>query len=223
MIAELQAVTKSYPLMETRVLNEVSLQVPPNCSIAITGPSGSGKSTLLNILGTLDSPDSGKLILNGTQADYADNQIISKIRNRFIGFVFQSHHLLPQLTLLENIQLPLLPIADSGEKQQAMERGIALMKRIGLSEKLNSRPSQASVGECQRTALVRALVNSPKLLLADEPTGSLDSENADNLINLLLELQKEQGFSMVVVTHSMEIASKLQIVYQLKSGTLNVI
>lgn len=220
MIAELQAVSKSYPLLETKVLNDVSLQIPPNSSIAITGPSGSGKSTLLNILGTLDSPDSGKLILNGTHPDYIDNQLISNIRNKFIGFVFQSHHLLPQLTLLENIQLPLLPLTNSDEKQQAIERGIALMKRIGLSEKLNSRPSQASVGECQRTALVRGLVNSPKLLLADEPTGSLDSENAGNLIDLLLELQKEQGFSMVVVTHSMEIASRLQKVYQLKSGIL---
>ncbi|MBK7213005.1 MAG: ABC transporter ATP-binding protein [Bacteroidales bacterium] len=223
MIAELQAVSKSYPLMETKVLNEVSLRIPSNTSIAITGPSGSGKSTLLNILGTLDTPDSGKLILDGSEPNYSDNQLISNIRNKLIGFVFQSHHLLPQLTLLENIQLPLLPLTNNSEKQQAMERGIALMKRIGLSEKLNSRPSQVSVGECQRTAMVRAMVNSPKLLLADEPTGSLDSENASLLIDLLLELQKEQGFSMVVVTHSMEIATKLQKVYQLKSGSLKQI
>lgn len=223
MIAELQSVSKSYPLLETKVLNDVSLQIPADSSVAITGPSGSGKSTLLNILGTLDAPDSGRVILNGSEPIYSDNQLISSLRNKFIGFVFQSHHLLPQLSLLENIQLPLLPLKDSDEKSQAYQRGIALMKRIGLGEKLNSRPSQASVGECQRTALVRALVNSPKLLLADEPTGSLDAENANLLIDLLLELKKEQGFSMVLVTHSMEIASRMQQVCQLKSGILTLL
>ncbi|HNW53476.1 MAG TPA: ABC transporter ATP-binding protein [Bacteroidales bacterium] len=224
MLAELQQVTKYYGLpgsdQSSRVLHEISLQIAECENIAIVGPSGSGKSTLLNILGTLDSPTSGRVLLKGISVNDMDESRLAETRNKDIGFVFQMHYLLPQLTLLENILLPLLPQKDKILQKNAHEQALQLIHRVGLSKQLHKFPSQLSGGECQRTAVVRALINKPRLLLADEPTGSLDAANASQLADLLAELNKEQGVAMVIVTHSMELAGRSDKIYRLQEGKL---
>ncbi|MFA5972984.1 MAG: ABC transporter ATP-binding protein [Lentimicrobiaceae bacterium] len=226
MLAELSQITKYFEQqgssVRNHVLQEISLQIGNNEKIAIVGPSGSGKSTLLNILGTLDKPSSGKVILDGVAVDLMPEIQLAELRNTFIGFVFQMHHLLPQLTLLENVLLPLLPQKNKNIRKTANERAMHLINRVGLSGHIHQYPSQLSVGECQRTAVVRALINQPKLLLADEPTGSLDAANAAQLAQLLTELNFEQNVAMVVVTHSMELASKMDKIYQLREGKLAI-
>jgi len=224
MLAELQHISKYYEQanseIQNRVLHEISLQIESNERIAIVGPSGSGKSTLLNIMGTLDKPSSGKVMLEGAPIDQMDDNRLAEIRNTFIGFVFQMHHLLPQLTLLENVLLPLLPLKDKKVIEEARKRALQLIDRVGLSGHIRQFPAQLSVGECQRTAVVRALINQPKLLLADEPTGSLDADNAAQLAQLLIELNREQNVALVIATHSMELASKMDKIYQLREGKL---
>ena len=225
MLAELQHISKYYgqPGNSTQnlVLNDISIQITSNERIAIVGPSGSGKSTLLNILGTLDKPSSGKVFLDEVLIDHTNENRLADIRNRFSGFVFQMHHLLPQLTLLENILLPLLPQKNKSDKKLANERALYLINRVGLSGNIHQFPSQLSVGECQRTAVVRALINQPRLLLADEPTGSLDADNAALLAQLLSDLNREQNVALVIVTHSMELAGKMDKIYQLREGKLS--
>jgi len=227
MLAELKHLTKYYeqPGSDIRnlVLETVSLEINENARIAIVGPSGSGKSTLLNILGTLDKPTSGKVLLDGSPIEKMNENQVAAIRNSFIGFVFQMHHLLPQLTLLENVMLPLLPQKDKRLLKSANELALHLINRVGLSNHRDKFPSQLSVGECQRTAVVRALINQPRLLLADEPTGSLDAANAGQLVQLLIELNKEQNVALVIVTHSMELAGKMEKRYLLREGKLMLI
>ena len=224
MLAELQHITKQYEQpgssIKNLVLHDISLEIRNNERIAIVGPSGSGKSTLLNILGTLDKPSSGKVFLDGASADQMDENRLAEIRNTFIGFVFQMHHLLPQLTLLENVLLPLLPLKDKNTLTLSKQRALQLIDRVGLSGHIRHFPSQLSVGECQRTAVVRALINKPKLLLADEPTGSLDADNAAQLAQLLTELNQEINVALVLVTHSLELAAKMDKIYQLREGKL---
>jgi len=222
MLANLQNITKYYEQpgsnIRSMVLDDIAFQINENERIAIVGPSGSGKSTLLNILGTLDKPTSGKVFLDGLSIEQLDNNQLAEIRNSFIGFVFQMHHLLPQLTLLENVLLPLLPKKDKTVRETAQERALYLIDRVGLSAHIKKYPSQLSVGECQRIAVVRALINQPRILLADEPTGSLDAANADQLATLLSELNREQNIAIVIVTHSMELAGKMDKVYHLREG-----
>ena len=224
MLAELSQITKYYEqqgsLVRNHVLQEISLQIANNERIAIVGPSGSGKSTLLNILGTLDKPSSGKVFLEGLAVDQMPEIKLAELRNTFIGFVFQMHHLLPQLTLFENVMLPVLPQKDKSATISAGQRAIHLIERVGLIDHMHQYPSQLSVGECQRSAVVRALINQPRLLLADEPTGSLDAASAEKLANLLAELNREQNVAMVIVTHSMELAAKMDKIYQLREGRL---
>ena len=226
MLAELQNITKFYgqPGSSGRnhVLQDISLQISKNERVAIVGPSGSGKSTLLNILGTLDHPSSGKVFLEGDSIDQMSESRLAGIRNTYLGFVFQMHHLLPQLTLFENVMLPLLPQKDKRNLNSSSDHALQLIERVGLSDHIHQFPSQLSVGECQRTAIVRALINKPKLLLADEPTGSLDAANANKLAILLTELNLEQNVAMVIVTHSMELALKMDKIYQLREGKLTV-
>jgi len=224
MLAELIQISKYYQQPgagnQNLVLDKVCLSIRENETIAIVGPSGSGKSTLLNLLGTLDRPSSGKIILNGFDAgEMKDNQV-ADIRTRFIGHVFQLHYLLPQLTLIENVLLPLLARKDKPDQLAMRTRALELIERVGLSDHVNQFPYSMSVGECQRVAVVRALINQPRLLLADEPTGSLDAENADQLGKLLVELNVEQQIAIVVVTHSTELASRMQTRYKLTSGKL---
>ncbi|MEI8004928.1 MAG: ABC transporter ATP-binding protein [Bacteroidota bacterium] len=224
MLAELQDIRKHYnktlSARQVPVLDGISLSIGENESIAVTGPSGSGKTTLLNILGTLDMPDSGNMILNGRNVFELKEDELAGLRNSFIGFVFQLHYLLPQLSLVENVMLPLLPLKDKAAYMQGYERALGLIERTGLKDLINQKPSGLSVGECQRAAVVRALVNRPRLLLADEPTGSLDAETAARLGELLSELRKEENISLVVVTHSPQLAGMMDKVYRLGSGKL---
>lgn len=226
MLAELHHITKYYEqpgsAIHNLVLHDISLQIADKEQIAIVGPSGSGKSTLLNILGTLDRPSTGKVLLNGDSIEQMPEIKLAEIRNTMIGFVFQKHHLLPQLTLLENVLLPLLQQKNKNVLKSVQERALYLISRVGLSEHLKKYPAQLSVGECQRTAVVRALINQPGLLLADEPTGSLDAANADQLASLLIELNREQNTTLVLVTHSTELASKMDKIYQLRDGNLKL-
>jgi len=217
MLAELQHVSKHY---DQPVLKDISLIIHRGDSIAIVGPSGSGKSTLLNILGTLDRPTSGRVIINGEPVGSLDDDRRAGIRNHFIGFVFQLHYLLPQLTLFENVLLPLLPEKNRSVVQAAERRAVQLIERVGLRERSHHLPGQLSVGECQRAAVVRALVNKPGLLLADEPTGSLDEEHAAALGNMLAGLNFEEKMGLVVVTHSMELARRMKVIYRLHQGRL---
>jgi ABC-type lipoprotein export system ATPase subunit len=223
MIAELQNISKEYResgLVADTVLEGISLTIGEKDTIAITGPSGSGKTTLLNILGTLDKPSSGKVWLGGREVRNMEEETLAEFRNRFIGFVFQLHYLLPQLTILENVLLPTMVVRETVFRKNATERALMILERVGLKDHLKKYPSTLSVGECQRTAVVRALINKPGLLLADEPTGSLDASNAGRLTDLLTGLQEEQGFAMVIVTHSPVIASRMKTKYKLGSGKL---
>lgn len=224
MLAELQHISKYYEqpgsTVRNQVLDDISLQIAGSDRIAIVGPSGSGKSTLLNILGTLDKPSTGKVILDNTEVDQLNENHLAEIRNTFVGFVFQMHYLLPQLTLLENVLLPLLPQKDKNFLKSAGDRALHLIDHVGLSGYLHKYPSQLSVGECQRTAVVRALINQPRLLLADEPTGSLDAANANQLATLLTDLNREQNVALVIVTHSMDLAAKMDKIYHLREGKL---
>ncbi len=224
MLAELLSITKHYnqpgSSISNLVLDNISFQIADKERIAIVGPSGSGKSTLLNILGTLDKPTSGTVLLDGSTVESMDFDRLAGIRNSMIGFVFQMHHLLPQLTLLENVMLPLLPQKDKNSLKPAADLAKHLIERVGLSNHIHKYPSQLSVGECQRTAVIRALINQPRLLLADEPTGSLDAANATQLADLLIELNREQNVALVIVTHSMEIASKMDKIYHLRERKL---
>ncbi|HTA29638.1 MAG TPA: ABC transporter ATP-binding protein [Candidatus Cybelea sp.] len=202
------------------VLKGVSLEVARGESLAIIGPSGSGKSTLLNIIGTLDRATSGEVILAGQDLSKLDEAKLAEVRNRQIGFVFQAHHLLPQCTVMENVLVPTLADAKGDAIKGAPERAERLLKRVGLGERMAHRPGQLSGGERQRVAVVRALINQPRLLLADEPTGALDRVSAEQLAQLLLELNREEGVTLIVVTHAPDLARKMGRVLELKDGLL---
>ncbi len=200
-------------------MDQLDLQITRGERIAVVGPSGSGKTTLLNIIGTLDQSDSGKIFFDGDEITSFNERELAKFRSTKIGFIFQLHHLLPQLSLAENILLPTL--ADKSlQGKETIDRAKRLINRLGLSAVAQQKPAELSGGECQRTAVARALINQPELILADEPTGALDHESAFNLVNLLLELNKEEGLSLIVVTHSMEVARKMDTIYSLEEGKL---
>jgi len=216
MLLELTHVSKSYGAVD--VLRDVNLQLTTGKRMAIIGPSGSGKSTLLNIIGALDLPTRGTMNLDGRDLSHLAENELAGIRNRQIGFIFQLHHLLPQCTVLENVLIPTLTSHTTDADCARAER---LLERVGLKHRLTHRPGQLSGGECQRVAVVRALINQPKLLLADEPTGSLDHASATNLGQLLTELNKEEGVALVLVTHSLELAHQMPRVLELRDGTLH--
>jgi lipoprotein-releasing system ATP-binding protein len=214
-------ISKSF-IQRGLVLDNLSLDVNRGDTIAIMGPSGSGKTTLMNIIGLLDKPDSGTISFIGSDiGNYSDDESAS-YRSRNIGFVFQEHLLLPHLTVGENILLPLLAIKRS-RKESAIseERAASLMKKTGISDLASKYPGTISGGEAQRAALVRSLVNNPSILLADEPTGSLDAYNADNLGDLLLEMNRESGITLIVATHSEKLAGKMARTMILGNGTLS--
>jgi lipoprotein-releasing system ATP-binding protein len=202
------------------VLNDITLTINSGDSIAIVGPSGSGKSTLLNIIGGLDSPTSGQVLFEKQPLSaFTENQLAA-FRNRETGFVFQLHHLLPQLTLIENVLVPTIPLKTNPKDHSAYDRALELLKSVHLADKLHQYPAELSVGECQRTAVVRALINQPTLLLADEPTGSLDQQSANEMGDLLCSVNRNYNITLVVVTHSITLAEKMNIVYELKDGML---
>jgi lipoprotein-releasing system ATP-binding protein len=217
-LLELDEVSKDYG--DSNVLRDVNLRLGEGEAIAVVGPSGSGKSTLLNIIGTLDRPSSGRVLLDGHDLLELSADEIALVRNRKIGFVFQLHHLLPQCTVLENVLIPTLTLAAKGENDEAHSRAERLLDRVGLAARKAQRPGQVSGGERQRAAVVRALINQPRLLLADEPTGSLDRASAEDLRKLLVELNRDEGVALIVVTHSMDLARGLDRIYEMRDGSL---
>lgn len=223
-LLSLSAVSKTYGATdesaETEVLRDVYLEVEPGETVAIVGPSGSGKSTLLNIIGTLDRPTLGRILLNGTDLGTLNDTQLADLRSREIGLVFQLHHLLPQCTVLENVLVPTLAAKSFARREPTEARAKRLLERVGLSHRLDHRPGQLSGGERQRTALVRALINVPKILLADEPTGALDRASAENLADLLVELNREEQVALIVSTHAPALASRMSRVYEICDGTL---
>ncbi len=204
-IVSLDSVTKTFPDAEggarRTVIDSLSLDVAEGESLAIVGPSGCGKSTLLNLMGTLDTPDSGTVTLCGRDVAKLTDRELAALRAAELGFIFQLHHLLPQATVLENVVLPALALPDRGAPAAARERAKDLLAKVGLGDHLAKRPAQLSGGERQRAAVVRALINEPSLLLADEPTGALDQTRAAELVDLLLQLNREEGVALVMVTH----------------------
>lgn len=199
------------------VLKNVNLTVMAGETIAIVGPSGSGKSTLLNIIGALDVPSAGSIDFDGKALLQLNDKQQAALRNRRLGFIFQLHHLLPQYTVWENVLLPALA---GGTVDESCNRARQLLERVGLNARIHHKPSQLSGGEQQRVAVVRALVNNPQLVLADEPTGSLDQKTADNLVQLLVELNAEQQTTLLMVTHSQHLAQRMQKILTLDNGDL---
>lgn len=218
-LLELKGVTKQYDetSVSTVVLKGVDLCIEEGEMVAIVGPSGCGKSTLLNLIGALDRPTSGSITFDNQDLLKLNDTELADFRNRSVGFVFQLHHLLPQCSVLENVLIPTL--VNKGV-EQPRDRAIRLLDRVGLSERLSYKPGQLSGGERQRVAVVRALINQPKILLADEPTGSLNRDGAENLTQLLLELNREEGITFIVVTHSMTLANMMGRVLELSDGAL---
>jgi len=221
-LIELTNVVKSYtdPGSGARVpvLRGINLSIAAGESVAIIGPSGCGKSTLLNILGTLDTPDEGDILLDGESLRQGTPKQLAAVRSEKIGFIFQLHHLMPQCSVVENVLLPTLalrvPPAD------ALQRAESLLEQVGLKDRRHWKPAQLSGGERQRVAFVRALINQPRLILADEPTGALDETNAATLTDLLLRLQQSSGVTLVMVTHHRAQAERMGRVLTIHEGSL---
>lgn len=213
MIIELNKVNKGYCDADDgcrrEILRDVSFSVNNGERISVIGPSGCGKTTLLNLMGTLDCADSGEICIKGRNTLDLTEREIAGLRASEIGFVFQLHHLLPQATLLENVMLPNLALHQSLDASSVKSRALELLAKVSLQEHADKLPAKLSGGERQRAAVVRALINKPALLLADEPTGALDSKNAAELVDLLLELNRSEGVALVMVTHNKEIASQM--------------
>jgi lipoprotein-releasing system ATP-binding protein len=216
---EVNSVSKQYPTPAgpVSVLSDVTLSLKGGDAVAVMGPSGSGKSTLLYILGALEPPSSGTLTLNGEDPFRLGEKQQAAFRNGKIGFVFQDHCLLPQCSVLENVIVPAL-VSPPGDYRS---RALDLLSRVGLGHRLNHLPGELSGGEKQRVAIARALIRDPMLVLCDEPTGNLDRESADAVASMLLELHRARNNILVVVTHSLELASRMPVVYRLAGGRLN--
>ncbi len=227
-LLELNKITKTFEIpaekKDMTVLKDISFQMDQGESVAVVGPSGSGKSTLLNIIGALDKPTSGDVFFAGKNLSDLNDSELSAIRNQEIGFIFQLHHLLPQCTVLENVLIPTIPlgIKKNEDKDEVMRRAKTLLEKVDLKERMDFFPAVLSGGELQRVAVVRALINTPKLILADEPTGSLDKESSENLGRLLVDLNREEGVALITVTHSMDLARLMSRVYNLQNGKLEL-
>ncbi|WP_028108129.1 lipoprotein-releasing ABC transporter ATP-binding protein LolD [Ferrimonas futtsuensis] len=204
--------------LATRVLTDLNLEVNAGELLAVVGSSGSGKSTLLHIIGTLDTPSEGQVWFKGQELFALSDGARTQLRNRELGFVYQFHHLLPEFTALENVIMPLLIAGQS--KAQARTRGEELLNRVGLSHRMEHKPSELSGGERQRVAIARALVNRPALVLADEPTGNLDEATAEEVYELIRELAAQEGTAFVVVTHDRELAARLDRQLMMHGGRL---
>jgi lipoprotein-releasing system ATP-binding protein len=203
------------------VLKGITLRIGRGESVVVVGPSGCGKSTLLNIIGGLDQPTTGQIMFDGRNLAELSDAELSQVRRREVGFVFQLHHLLPQCTVLENVLVPTLAERSNAPPHQLRGRAEALLDRVGLKDRMSHRPGELSGGQRQRVAVARALINSPKLLLADEPTGSLDEDSAQSIADLLAELNRDEGVTLVVVTHSAALARRIGRVMELSGGILH--
>lgn len=213
--------SKSYTLgkVSVPVLHDVNLAIGAGEQVALVGPSGVGKSTLLHLLGALDRATSGEIVCDGQHYSKLSSDELAQLRSRNIGFVFQSHHLLPEFTALENVLMPaqLSRLADSNSESRAK----SLLERVGLVHRLAHRPGELSGGECQRVAVARALINSPAVVIADEPTGNLDGEAAKSVQELLLSLAREHNTTLVIATHNLELAHSMQRILRVHDGTVN--
>jgi ABC-type lipoprotein export system ATPase subunit len=223
MLLEVQNLNKTYRAPDggdaVEVLRGVDLRMDAGETLSITGPSGSGKSTILNILGALDKADSGEVSVDGRDVEKLSGDELAAYRNTIVGFIFQLHHLLPQCTILENVLVPTLA-APKDKRAAARGRAEELLEAVGLKHRLNHRPGELSGGERQRVAVARALINEPKLLLADEPTGALDRVNAERLVDLLVEINRARGITLIMVTHAPDLAQRMKRVVELRDGKL---
>src|SRR6187402_2770133 len=223
MLLDIRNLTKTYRAPDggdaVDVLRGVNLQMQPGESLAVVGPSGSGKSTVLNIVGALDKGDGGEVLVEERDVEKLGEEELASYRNTTVGFIFQLHHLLPQCTILENVLVPTLAQA-GGDRAALRERAEKLLGSVGLKHRIHHRPGELSGGERQRVAVARALINQPKLLLADEPTGALDRVNAARLVDLLVELNREQGVTLIMVTHAPDLARQMGRVLELADGQL---
>jgi len=217
-VLRVEHLTKTYRSGERTltVLRDVSLSVPEGSRCAIVGPSGSGKTTLLGLCAGLDRPTSGSVALNGVALNDLNEDELAQTRNQHVGFVFQTFQLIPTLTALENVVVPLELRGESGVRRQAIER----LNQVGLGDRLDHYPAQLSGGEQQRVSLARAFINQPKILFADEPTGNLDGETAEKISDLLFELNEAAGTTLVLVTHNLELAQRTQRIISLKAGSI---
>ncbi|MCF0135656.1 MAG: ABC transporter ATP-binding protein [Lachnospiraceae bacterium] len=217
---EMTDICKDYPLDKgtVRILNNINLNVDEGEYVAIMGPSGSGKSTLMNQIGCLDTPTSGKYILNGKDIAGQNENQLAEIRNTTIGFIFQGFYLLPKLNAVDNVALPLLYANVS--KKERTERAIEALKSVGLEERLYYRPNQLSGGQQQRVAIARAMVTKPKLLLADEPTGALDTTSGEQIMELFKKLN-DKGTTVIMITHEQSIADHAEKIYYIRDGILS--
>ncbi len=218
-VLELQHVRHSYPEGDSgrlHILNDVTLHVASGEIVALMGRSGSGKSTLLHMAGLLDKPEGGNVVLDGNIVGSSDDDTRTKLRQRYIGFVYQFHHLLPEFSALENVMLP--QIAAGVTKAAAKERAQYLLESVRLKERVKHRPSQLSGGEQQRVAIARALANKPKLLLADEPTGNLDPETSDIVFEVFMNTIRQEGVGALIATHNPELARRMDRLLQLDHG-----
>ena len=205
--------------LSVQVLNGLDLEVSQGQSVSIIGSSGSGKSTLLHILGGLDRPSEGRVVLMGSDLGQLNQKQLGHLRNQYLGFVYQFHHLLPEFSALENVMMPLL--IGKKPKAEAEAQAVAMLEKVGLAQRVLHRPSELSGGERQRAAIARALVTRPKCLLADEPTGNLDRKNAQNVLDMMLDLKNELNTSLIVVTHDDELAVRFERVLTMKDGHLH--
>jgi lipoprotein-releasing system ATP-binding protein len=219
-LLETKSLSKHFSEGEMRVdvLKGINFSINKNESVAIIGASGSGKSTLLHLLGGLDTPDKGEILINGNDIAALNDEQRGEMRNKHLGFIYQFHHLLPEFSALENVAMPLL-IRRSNEKE-ALDKAEALLEKVGLKERVQHRPGELSGGERQRAAIARALVTEPACILADEPTGNLDEKTADQVFDLILELNQSLGTSLVMVTHNLELSKRVDRVVELKEGVL---
>jgi lipoprotein-releasing system ATP-binding protein len=219
---EVTALTKTYdsPGGSVSVLRDLDLNVAAGETVAIVGPSGSGKTTLLNLLGALDQPTSGSVTIDGTAINGMTQEQAARFRNRSIGFIFQLHYLLPQCSVLDNVLVPRLAGGWDEDAANVRSRAESLLAQVGLEDRISHLPWQLSGGEQLRAAIARALINRPKIILADEPTGSLDPATGDRIANLLLETNRAAGTALVVVTHNAQLARRMQRTLRLEAGRL---